>query len=431
MINLKSIKNIHFVGIGGIGMSAVARMMLHEGKKVSGSDREETEITEALRRAGATIFIGHNESNISSEIDTVIYTIAVSYDNPEIKKANTRELNVLSYPEFLGVLSRNKFTIAVSGTHGKTTTTAMIAKILTEAKRSPTVIVGSLLKESGTNFIPGEGNIFVIEACEYRKSFLHLNPSILVITNIDNDHLDYYKDITAIQAAFKEFAGKMHKGSYIVANLSDQISAAATQGVKSKVIDYDVINGDILKLRVPGLHNISNAKAALGVAKILNIRLPIALKALAEFKGTWRRFEYKGKIEGGAEIYDDYAHHPTEIKATLEAAKSLFPSKKLIVVFQPHLHSRTKLLLDEFAQSFAGADELIVAPIYAAREDGFAGINSWILAERIRKYNPQTTPLYNFNEIAEYIKNKSSDGDVVILMGAGDIYKVADSLVEP
>jgi len=261
------------VGIGGIGMSAVARMMLHEGKKVSGSDREETEITEALRRAGATIFIGHNESNISSEIDTVIYTIAVSYDNPEIKKANTRELNVLSYPEFLGVLSRNKFTIAVSGTHGKTTTTAMIAKILTEAKRSPTVIVGSLLKESGTNFIPGEGNIFVIEACEYRKSFLHLNPSILVITNIDNDHLDYYKDITAIQAAFKEFAGKMHKGSYIVANLSDQISAAATQGVKSKVIDYDVINGDILKLRVPGLHNISNAKAALGVAKILNIRL--------------------------------------------------------------------------------------------------------------------------------------------------------------
>ena len=424
MINLKSIKKVHFVGIGGIGVSAVARMMLQEGKEVSGSDREETRIVTELKEKGAHISIGHNEANVSPGTDTVIFSIAVREDNPELRKARALGLSVFSYPEILGAISVSKFTIAVSGTHGKTTTTAMVAKILIDAGRSPSVIVGSLLKEGGSNFIAGEGNVFVVEACEYRRSFLQLEPNILVITNIDDDHLDYYGDIAGVQKAFGEFAAKVGKGNHIIANVGDPLVASVLQNSKAQIVDYAAINGDLLQLRVPGKHNIANAKAALGVAEVLNIRLGTALAALNNFKGTWRRFEYKGIMETGALLYDDYAHHPTEIQSTIQAAKDFFKNKKLIVVFQPHLYSRTKLLLDQFSRSFGGVEKIIVAPIYAAREDE-AGVNSWLLAEKIRANNENAIPMYSFDEIKDHLRSYTTGDHVVFTMGAGDIYKVA------
>ena len=428
MINLKSIKKVHFVGIGGIGVSAVARMMLQEGKEVSGSDREETRIVTELKEKGAHISIGHNEANVSPGTDTVIFSIAVREDNPELRKARALGLSVFSYPEILGAISVSKFTIAVSGTHGKTTTTAMVAKILIDAGRSPSVIVGSLLKEGGSNFIAGEGNVFVVEACEYRRSFLQLEPNILVITNIDDDHLDYYGDIAGVQKAFGEFAAKVGKGNHIIANVGDPLVAPVLQNSKAQIVDYAAINGDLLQLRVPGKHNIANAKAALGVAEVLNIRLGTALAALNNFKGTWRRFEYKGIMGTGALLYDDYAHHPTEIQSTIQAAKDFFKNKKLIVVFQPHLYSRTKLLLDQFSRSFGGVEKIIVAPIYAAREDE-AGVNSWLLAEKIRANNENAIPMYTFDEIKEHLIAHTNEDPVIFTMGAGAIYKVAEQLL--
>ena len=428
MINLKSIKKVHFVGIGGIGVSAVARMMLQEGKEVSGSDREETRIVTELKEKGAHISIGHNEANVSPGTDTVIFSIAVREDNSELRKARALGLSVFSYPEILGAISVSKFTVAISGTHGKTTTTAMVAKILIDAGRSPSVIVGSLLKEGGSNFIAGEGNVFVVEACEYRRSFLQLEPNILVITNIDDDHLDYYGDIAGVQKAFGEFAAKVGKGNHIIANVGDPLVAPVLQNSKAQIVDYAAINGDLLQLRVPGKHNVLNAKAALGVAEVLNIRLGTALTALNNFKGTWRRFEYKGIMETGALLYDDYAHHPTEIQSTIQAAKDFFKNKKLIVVFQPHLYSRTKLLLDQFAKSFGGVEKIIVAPIYAAREDE-AGVNSWLLAEKIRANNENAIPMYSFDEIKDHLRSHTTGDHVVFTMGAGDIYDVAEQLV--
>ena len=328
MINFKEWKKIHFIGIGGIGTSAVARMMLLSGKSVTGSDTEETPITDGLKKEGAKILIGHKEEHITSDMDAVLYTIAVKDDNPELKKARSFNIPTFSYPEALGLISKGMFTIAVSGTHGKTTTTAMIGKILKDADRSPTIIVGSILVDGGTNFVPGTSDILVVEACEYSRSFLHLNPNILVITNIDSDHLDYYRDLQDIQSAFGELAQKVPKDGYIVTNPHDASVAPAIKEARGQVIDYTSHDMTDVHLRVPGEHNILNAQAALATAEILKIPRDTAIASLSNFKGTWRRFEYKGKIKNDALIYDDYAHHPVEIKATLKAARESFPGKR-------------------------------------------------------------------------------------------------------
>lgn len=428
MINFKSAKKIYFIGIGGIGISAVARMMLAEGKEVSGSDQDETLITRELKKKGICIFIGQKEEHITPDIDAVIYTIAAGSDNPELKKARSLHIQTISYPEMLGMISRDKFTIAISGTHGKTTTTAMIGKILKDAGLDPTIIVGSLLKDGGTNFMAGESEYFVVEACEYKRSFLHLEPNILVITNIDNDHLDYYKDMNDIESAFRKLAEKVGTDGYIIANLRDVGVARALKDVHGRIIDYAKKDKGALALKVPGEHNISNAKAARAVADILKISPETAHASLAGFTGTWRRFEYKGKTAQDVLVYDDYAHHPTEIRATLRAARESFPSKKLIVIFQPHLYSRTRLLLNEFAKSFSDADEVIIAPIYAARENDDKSINSQILAEKIKEHNKNTCSFDNFDSIVQYVQKRAKTGDVIITCGAGDIYKVGDIL---
>ena len=385
--NLSDAKKIYLIGIGGIGMSALARMMLAQGRKVLGSDRSESLITKELQKEGAHIFIEQKEGNITDDIDLVIYTIAVSDDNPELIKAHSLHIPTISYPEALGIISKGMFTIAVSGTHGKTTTTAMIGKILSDAGRSPTMIVGSLLQKEKTNFIQGTSDIFIVEACEYKRSFLHLNPNILVITNIDNDHLDYYKDIVDIQSAFAELARKVSKDGFIITNPNDPLITPIFKGVEANIIDYTKENSSDISLEVGGTHNILNAQAALAVGKVLEISHSTSLRALNKFSGTWRRFEYKGNTKNGALLYDDYAHHPTEIKATLNAAREKFSNKKIIVIFQPHLYSRTKLLMDEFAHSFTNADEVIVAPVYAAREDEIKGGDSRTLMEKMKKYH--------------------------------------------
>lgn len=427
-IDLAKIKKVHFVGIGGVGVSAIARMMLLEKKRVSGSDQSSSLIITELEKLGAKVFIGHNADNIADDVDLLVYTPAVTEENLELKKA--RKLNILtfSYPEILGLISQNKHTIAISGTHGKTTTTAMIGKILVDAKKEPTIIVGSLLKEQGSNFVAGESEYLVVEACEYKRSFLNLESKIAVITNIDDDHLDYYGNLENIKKAFAEFVSKLPKDGYLVCDPNDINLKDVVKKTRSKIIDYSKIKTDF-NLKIPGEHNIKNAKVAMSVAEILMIKKEKALNSLNNFSGTWRRFEYKGKSKNGIIVYDDYGHHPTEIKATLSGARELYPKSKIIVVFQPHLYSRTKSHLVEFGRSFKNADLIIVAPIYEAREKNDLSINSQILAEEIKKSGKQALCFKTFSEIEKYITSNDDKNSVVITMGAGDIYKVSDSLI--
>lgn len=424
---LKNIHSAHFVGIGGIGVSAVARLMLSRGVKVSGSDRDQSPITEKLEGEGAKVFIGHDAKHVPEDCDLVVYSPAVPEDNPELVVAHARGVQTLSYPEALGMISRGMRTIAVSGTHGKTTTTAMIAGILVGARVDPTVIVGSLLK-SGSNFIAGASDIFVVEACEYKRSFISLSPEILVITNIDNDHLDYYGTIEGVQQAFTEMVEKVPAPGAIVCDPSDPLVAPVLMNASARIVDYTKENLTTV-LAVPGEHNKKNAKTALAVARILGVGENEACALLAGFQGTWRRMEYKGKMENGALIYDDYAHHPTEIKATLQGFRAKYPGGHIRVVFQPHLYSRTKLLLNDFAESFGDADEVIVAPIYAAREKPDPEISAEILEQEIAKHHPSARAFDDFSVIESHLRDTVTPNDIVITMGAGDIYKVGEKLL--
>ena len=427
-LNLNKVEKVHFIGIGGIGISSIARMMLMQGKEVSGSDLNESKITKELKKLGAKVRAGHHERNLNPKTELVVYTIAVPENNPELKKARKLGIKTLTYPETLGLISKNFFTIAISGTHGKTTTAAMTAKILIDAGFEPTVIVGSLLKDAKSNFIAGKGKFFVVEACEYKKSFLNLEPKILAITNIDRDHLDYYKNLKKIQNAFLEFAVKIPKDGFLVCNSSDFKTRSILKSVKCKVLSYNDIKAKF-KLNFPGWHNIENAKVAFAIASILKIDEKDIIHSLENYAGTWRRFDFKGKTKKGVLIYDDYAHHPTEVKATLAAFREIYPKKKITVVFQPHLYSRTKLLLNEFAKSFSNADEIVLIPIYAAREEKDETISSEMLKEKINQNRKKVRFFDDFQEASKYLKNISSKNDLIITMGAGDVYKIGEKLV--
>lgn len=441
-IDLAKIRKAHFVGIGGIGVSAIARMMLSEGKIVSGSDSSESLITKELEKLGAKIFLGHSADNIKDDIDLLVYTPAVNEENPELKKGKKLGVPCLSYPEMLGLVSKDKYTIAIAGTHGKTTTTAMIGKILIDSKKDPMIIVGSLLKVQGSNFVAGKseparmtdgvqsGGYFVVEACEYKRSFLNLNPSILVITNIEADHLDYYKDIFDIERAFAELISKVGKAGYVVCDPFGPHIREAIEDAKCNIVDYTEFIDEKIKLKIPGRHNVLNAAASLAVSHILQIDRKLSEKSLRDFSGTWRRFEYKGKTKGGSLVYDDYGHHPTEIRATLSGARELYPKSKIIVVFQPHLYSRTKNHLTEFGKSFKDSDLVIVSPIYAAREKDDSSINSQMLAEEIKKNNKPALCFENFSEIESCVAENGDKDSVVITMGAGDIYKVGENMIK-
>ncbi len=431
-MDINKCKKIHFAGIGGIGMSALARMMLSKGIEVSGSDRSPSEITSALESEGVYFFKSSDEVDLSGT-DVLIYTPALSDNHPELRKARSLEIPTLSYPEALGEVSSKMRTVAISGTHGKTTTTAMATKILKDSGKEPTAIVGSIVSEYGSNFISGEtgkDSIFVVEACEYKRSFLNLSPEVLIITNIEADHLDYYKDIEEIIDTFAELISKVKKGGIIIGGDDENTKEAyKLSGSKNKFINYKDTLNEIPKLKIPGRHNIENAKAALSATLYFEVDMSLALKSLGEFSGTWRRFEYKGETSRGVRVFDDYAHHPQEIKASIETAKSAFPGKKINVVFEPHLHSRTKVFFDDLIDALSKADNVILAPIYAAREENKENISSDDLALALSKKISNTSSLEKLEDASNAVSGLG-DNDVLIMMGAGDIYTQTPKVLE-
>ncbi len=409
---------IHFIGIGGIGVSALAQYYLEKGHDISGSDLSASEITEFLKNKGVKIMIGNKAENISSDFDLVIYSPAVKSDNPEMLQVLRFKLQAKSYPEALGELTRQYETIAIAGSHGKSTTTAMTALILIRAGIDPTVIVGTKLKEFGdSNFRMGKSKYLVIEACEYDGSFLEYSPQIAVITNVDKEHLDYFKTFTNVKKAFKNFTKRLPKNGILITEKT--LRQTQTKDAKK------------LKLKIPGQHNISNALMALAVARVLGVKDAISFKSLNAYAGSWRRFEMKTvQISNFKfQIISDYGHHPTEVMATLKAAREKFPKKRIWCIFQPHQHQRTYYLFKDFVKLFKGVkiNKIIITDIYdvAGRETKNinAKVDSQMLVGKINKKNVRYLPL----DMAEaFVHSETGNWDVLIIMGAGDVYKLFD-----
>ncbi|MCR4286339.1 MAG: UDP-N-acetylmuramate--L-alanine ligase, partial [Candidatus Kaiserbacteria bacterium] len=370
---MSDIKKVHFIGIGGIGMSALARLCHHEGKVVTGTnDNPSPQTLDALCEMGISISL---DTSVLPETDLYVYSEAWHNLNPALlKKAFDSGIPTINYFDALGMVANEYYLIAVAGSHGKTTTTAMIIDILEEAGLDPSGVVGSLRAKTKSNYRAGKSKYFVVEACEYKRDFLSLTPDVLVITNIEHEHVDYYKSLKDVQDAFTEFAGQVREGGAVIVNFGGQNIAPILEGVRAKVIDYGKYFDPMLKLKIPGMHNQMNASAGKAVAEFIGVERDVAKTALQNFAGTWRRFEYKGELNG-AKVYDDYGHHPTEIKATLQGARELYPDKKITLVFQSHTYTRTHELFDNFVEALGHADSVIVLPIYAAREENTSGVS--------------------------------------------------------
>lgn len=425
-VALENIKKIHMIGVGGIGMSGLARLFLHEGKEVSGSDRAPSPITNALESEGMKFYPEQVAGNVAGDVDMVVYTEAMAHDHPEMAAAKALGVPMMNYFEALGLVANQYYLVAVAGTHGKTTTTAMLIDIFEEAGLDPSAIVGSLRAKTKSNYRAGKSKYFIVEACEYRRDFLYLEPDILMITNIEAEHLDYYNDLKDVQAAFRELALKVRPGGAVIAETANSNVAPVLEGLNVEVIDYKKHLDISFLLKVPGVHNRMNAAAAMAAAAKAGIELEVAKTALSNFTGTWRRFEYKGEVNG-APIYDDYGHHPTEIKATIGGARELYPDKKLVLVYQPHMYSRTDALFNDFVAALGLADEVILAPIYAAREMNESGVSSEKLAAAI---GPKAMAVSSLEEAVERVRGIVGGDSVVLVMGAGDVTKVAAELTK-
>ena len=425
-INLSDVKKIHMIGVGGIGMSGLARLFLHEGKEVNGSDRAPSDITNALEQEGVKFYPEQVADNVNSDVDLVVYTEAMAKDHPEMAAAAALKVPMMNYFEALGLVANEYYLIAVAGTHGKTTTTAMLIDIFEEAGLDPTAIVGSLRSKTKSNYRAGKSKYFIVEACEYKRDFLHLEPDILVLTNIEAEHLDYYKDLADVQSAFRELAMKVRKGGAVVAQVADSNVAPVLEGLSVEVIDYKKHLDLSLSLKIPGVHNRMNATAALAAATKVGVPFEVSKTALSNFAGTWRRFEYKGEVND-APVYDDYGHHPTEITATINGARELYPNKKLVLAYQPHMYSRTNALFDDFTAALGLADEVILVPIYAAREANESGVSSEKLAHAI---GPKATAVSSLNEAVQRLQGTVGADSVVLVMGAGDVTKIAQELTK-
>ena len=428
---------IHFIGIGGIGVSALAQYYLSKGYQVSGSDLVSSEITEALKKKGAKILIGkHRKENLPKNVDLVIYSPAVQKTNPELRAAF--KIQILSYPEALGKLTEQYYTIAVSGTHGKSTTTAMISLILIKAGLDPTVIIGTKLKEFGdSNCRVGKSKYLVIEADEHFASFLNYWPKIIILTNIEADHLDYYKNLNNILKTFKKYVGHLPKDGYLVANKDDKNIRSIFSTTVKNVLWYSLKDKESRELqtilKIPGEHNIYNALAALTLARTLKISDGISLKSLSEFHGSWRRFEIiKGNLGGKKiTIVSDYGHHPTKVRVTLKAAREKWPKEKIYCVYQPHQYQRTYYLFADFVKTFKQApmNKIIITDIFdvAGREEG--DIKKKVNSEKLVKaINKKGVVYLSKEKILDYIRDNIREIDVLIIMGAGDIYRLVDSL---
>lgn len=428
-VDIDAVARVHFIGIGGIGMSALARHFLFEKKRVSGSDRELTEITKHLSSEGVQIMSPQVADNITDDIELVVYTEAMAADHEEMKAAKKHKIPMLSYFEALGLSMNPYYLIAVAGTHGKTTTTAMLTDIFEREEKDPTAVIGSLRATTGSNYRAGKSKYAIVEACEYKADFLSLKPEVLVVTNLEHEHVDFYKSLAAVQTAFKTLIAQMPENGVIVTNPKDPNITPILAGVEQKVIDYTQYFDPTLELKQPGIHNRMNAAAALAVAVEEGIPKDLARESLVEFRGTWRRFEYKGEVNG-APLYDDYAHHPTEIRATVAAAKELYPDKRLIAIFKPHTYSRTAEFFDEFAKSFAGVHEALFLPIYAAREENVSGVSSRELAVKALEFVPHTQYFESHDAVERYVREHVKADAVVIVMGAGDVTAIATDLTK-
>ncbi len=430
---MDAINKIHFIGIGGIGMSGLARLFKHDGKEVSGSDVVETENTKKLIAEGISVVYQQTAKNIKSQgsdpwDSLVVYTEAMDGEHPELVAAREAGIRTINYFEALGEIANEYYLIAVAGTHGKTTTTAMLIDILEEASFDPSAIVGSLRTKTGSNYRAGKSKYFIVEACEYKRDFLTLKPDVLVITNLEHEHVDYYKDLQDVQDAFHELAMKVPEDGAVIAIKSDPKVAPVLRQLKARVYDYKIEVFRDISLKQPGLYNRMNAGAARATALVLGVEKDIVQEALENFAGTQRRFEYKGECNG-AKIYDDYAHHPTEIEAVISGARELYPEKKLTVVFQSHTYSRTHELFDDFVNALAKADRVLMLPIYAAREENESGVSAEKLVEAIIEIGGQAEYFHTFEGVAVTLQELVGVDDVVLVLGAGDVTEVSKILV--
>ena len=454
-LNFEEPIHVHFIGIGGISMSGLAEILLEEGFTISGSDAKQSALTDSLAKKGATIYIGQKASNLSIRPALVVYTAAIREDNEEFKAAVDAGIPMLSRAELLGQIMDNyEKSIAVAGTHGKTTTTSMISQILLVAKADPTISVGGILEAIGGNIRVGGSEVFITEACEYTNSFLHFHPKYSIITSVEAEHLDFFKDIDDIRRSFHEFAGNTaHDGVLII---NGQIAALdqITNNLSCSVTTYGLCENDdfyaknityndhacgtytlmhktedlgTVSLSVPGRHNVSNSLAAIALCLNLGLPLDVIKKGLLQFGGTKRRFEYKG-TKNGITVIDDYAHHPTEVAATLTAARN-YPHGRIICVFQPHTYSRTKAFLDDFADVLSMADVVVLADIYAAREKNTYGISSRDILAKLKEKGTECYYFPSFEEIEKFLLKNCINGDLLITMGAGDIVNVGEHLL--
>ncbi|MGE5401044.1 MAG: UDP-N-acetylmuramate--L-alanine ligase [Ignavibacteriales bacterium] len=450
----KNIKKLHFVGIGGIGMSSIAEILLNRGFRISGSDRSMSEITQRLSEIGVEIYEGHSPDNLK-DVDVLVYSSAVNLDNPEVEAAIERKIPIIKRSEMLAECMRMQYGIGIAGTHGKTTTTSMVGLVLTEGGIDPTIIVGGKLSSlGGTNARLGHGEFIVVEADEFDRTFLKLTPTIAALTTLEKEHLDTYKDLDDIKSAFVEFANKVPFYGFVVLCLDEPALQDIMPLINKKIITYGLTSqadiraidikhseysstfnvryqGKVLgeiKLNIPGLHNIKNSLVAVTVATELGISFETIKKSLESFSGVYRRFETKYNKE--LLVIDDYAHHPTEVNATLSGVRNGW-DRRLVAVFQPHLYSRTKDFASEFGRSFLNSDIFVCTDIYPAREMPIEGVTGEMIASAAKMFGHKNV-IYvpDKNQVPETLMKLKKDGDIIITMGAGDIWKYGEKFVQ-
>ena len=454
-LNFKEPIHVYFMGIGGISMSGLAEILLEEGFTISGSDMKESALTTQLEEKGVKVYYGQVASNITSEIDLVVYTAAIREDNEEWQAAKAAGIPMLTRAQLLGQIMDNySKSIAVAGTHGKTTTTSMISQVLLEAETDPTITVGGILSAINGNLRVGNSEVFISEACEYTNSFLNFRPKYSIILNVEAEHLDFFKDLDDVRCSFKKFAANTRPDGATIINGEIENYEGLIEGLPHKVVTYGfdsrfdfyaenitfdenacgmftaMHDGKALMqvhLNIPGMHNVSNALAAIALASLMQLPEDALLSGLRKFGGANRRFQYKGTING-VTVIDDYAHHPTEIAATLSAAAN-YPHKRLVLVFQPHTYTRTQAFLHEFADILSQADVLVLADIYAAREKNTIGISSKDLLALVQSKGCESYYFPSFEEIEKFLLKNCMNGDLLITMGAGNVVEIGESLL--
>ena len=449
----KNIKKVHFVGIGGIGMSGIAEILLNQGFEISGSDRYLSDITKRLSGLGIKVYEGHSPANLK-DADVLVYSSAVTIDNPEVKAAAERKIPIIKRSEMLAECMRMKYGIGIAGTHGKTTTTSMVGLTLTEGEIDPTIIVGGKLSGlGGTNARLGNGEFIIVEADEFDRTFLKLTPTIAALTTLETEHLDTYKDLNDIKSAFIEFANKVPFYGFVVLCMDEPALQDIIPQINKKIITYglttqadiravDIAHNEFeskftvkyfnkalgeIKLKIPGLHNVKNSLVAVTIAKELGIEFSVIKKALESFSGVYRRFEVKYNKE--LLVIDDYAHHPTETTAVLAGIRAGW-DRRLVAVFQPHLYSRTRDFYQEFGRSFLNSDVFICTDVYPAREEAIEGVSGEMIADTAKKFGHKYAHyIKDKNDVPGYLNDIKKDRDIIITMGAGDIWKMGEKFV--